>query len=845
MTIITAPEEFFGYQLGSDRKIARWNDIVDYFYCLESESDRIKVINMGETTEGNPFLLTIISSPDNLADLDHFRQVNAQITDPEGLADETVGDLIREGRAVVCQTMSMHATEIGGTQMAPELAHDLLSDSSESTLKILENVIFLMVPCFNPDGQLMVADWYEEHLGTEYEGCRLPQLYHKYAGHDNNRDAFMLNIPESRYVGEILFRQWKPQAYQDHHHMGSYGARFYVAPYCDPIHPYADPLIWREHSWFGAHMAYKLEEGEKKGILNAAQFPGWGHLGFHWITAYHNIAGMLTESASAKLASPLYIHPDQLRGASPKTLPQYEAQTNFPNPWEGGWWRLRDIVEQKKIAAWALLDLCAHHRETVLRNAYNKARRQTERGRESDRYAFVIDARQHDPLTRDKLVTILINQGIQVRMAEKDFEAGGRTYPAGTYVVHVAQPKMGLIRTLLDRTLHPDGYWTRQPDGSPVVFDTASDTVAEYMGVTVTPVDREFEGEFTAVTRVRPAGGETSAGAHGYVLDGRLNDAYAAVNCLLRDGHEVFRAEESLEVQGVTFSAGSFVVSAGDGVDRTLAGIAEDLGVSFHGLSSQPDVDLVPARARRIGMYQRYWGGNADEGWTRYVFDQFGFPYTTLMDKDIRAGSLREAFDVIIIPSDPEYMIVDVDRAGNETAARHLKWLEDTVPPEYRSGMGEEGVKALGAFVQDGGRLVAFDQAWSVAAEACDLRVENAVEGMASREYYTHGSTLHCQVDSSHPLGYGMPEDSLVFNWDSAAFEICETVYAERYEVIARYPTQDLLQSGKLVGEDKIAGRPAMLRVRQGDGDVVLIGFRCQHRAQTHGTYKLLFNCLL
>ncbi len=845
MNLLTSPEEHFGYQLGSDRKIARWDDIVDYFYRLESESNRMKVINMGETTEGNPFLLTIISSPDNLANLDHLRRINARISDPEGLTEEAVQELTREGRAVVCQTMSMHATEIGGTQMAPELAHDLLSDSSEDTLRILENVIFLMVPCFNPDGQLMVADWYEKYLGTEYEGCRLPQLYHKYAGHDNNRDAFMLNIPESQYVGQILFRQWKPQAYQDHHHMGSYGARFYVAPYCDPIHPNADPLIWREHSWLGAYMAYKLEEHGKKGILNAAQFPGWGHLGFHWITAHHNIAGMLTESASAKLASPMYIHPGQLRGASPRTMPDYEAQTNFPNPWEGGWWRLRDIVEQKKISAWALLDLCAHYRETVLYNAYLKARRQTERARESDLYAYVIDDRQHDPLTRDKLVQILLNQGIEVKRSENAFEAGGRVYPGGTYVVLLAQPKMGLIRTLLGRTIYPDSYWTRQPDGSPVVFDTASDTVAEYMGVTVTPVEGEFEGEFAAVPRVRPAGAEVFSSSCGCIFDGRLNDAYAAVNCLLRDDRQVFRTEEPLEVQGVTFPRGSFVVTAGDGMDEVLDGIAADLGVSFYGLPSEPDVAMEAVKSRRIGIYQRYWGGNADEGWTRFVFDEFGFPYTTLMDDDIREGSLSDRFDVIIIPSDPEYMIVDVKRAGNEARARHLKWFAETVPPEYRSGMGEEGVKALGEFVRTGGRLIALDQAWSVAAEACDLRLENAVAGMKPKEYYTHGSTLHCEVDSVHPLGYGMPEDSLVFSWDSAAFEIHEPIHAEKYQVIARYPRENLLQSGRLVGEDKIARRAAMLCVSKDEGDVVLIGFRCQHRAQTHGTYKLLFNCLL
>jgi len=343
----TSPDEFFGFQLGSDRKIARWDRIVEYFNQLQKQSDKIRVVDMGPSTEGNPFLLVIISSAGNLANLERIRQDNLKLSDPCGLSEEEVEGLIADGKAVVCQSMSLHATEIGGTQMAPELAYDLLTKEDEETQRILDNVVFLMVPCFNPDGQIMVTDWYNRWLDTEYEGVYMPWLYHKYVGHDNNRDAFQTNMVESKYMAKTMFRDWIPQAYVDHHHMGSYGARLYVPPYCEPIHPHGDPLIWREHSWYGAHMAYRLEEEGKTGIINGAQFLAWGHLGFHWITIYHNIAGMLTESASAKLATPLYIHASQLKGDRRGTLPEYEAQTNFPHPWPGGWWRLRDIVEQQ------------------------------------------------------------------------------------------------------------------------------------------------------------------------------------------------------------------------------------------------------------------------------------------------------------------------------------------------------------------------------------------------------------------------------------------------------------------------------------------------------------------
>jgi hypothetical protein len=323
---ITSPEQFFGFQLGADRKMARWDRMVEYYYQLAKESDCIQVTDMGQTCEGNPFLLVIISSPENLKNLEHYRQVNLKITDPRGLTEDAIKALVSKGKTVVCQSMSLHASEIGGTQMAPELAYDLLTRDDEDNRRILENVIFLMVPCANPDGEVYVTDWYNKLLGTEYEGAGVPGLYQKYSGHDNNRDAVAQNLPDSRYLGSILFVDWKPQAYQDHHHQGQFGARFYIAPYGDQIRPFADPLTWREDMMFGAHMAYSLEEEGKAGILTGVEYPGWGHFGFHWVSTHHNIAGMLSESASAKLATPLYVHPHQLKGANPKLMPKYPAR---------------------------------------------------------------------------------------------------------------------------------------------------------------------------------------------------------------------------------------------------------------------------------------------------------------------------------------------------------------------------------------------------------------------------------------------------------------------------------------------------------------------------------------
>lgn len=845
MQRITSPQEFFGHQMGADRKIARWDKIVEYFYQLEQQSDRMRVINMGPSTEGHPFLLAIITAPANLARLEHYREINRQITDPRGLTEEQVKLLVKEGKSVIVQSMSLHASEIGGTQMAPELAYDLLSSDDPDNQRILDEVIFLMVPCFNPDGQHMVTDWYNQWLDSEYEGASLPWLYHKYAGHDNNRDAFMLNLVESQYMAKIMFEDWHPQAFQDHHHMGSYGPRLYVSPYSEPIRPDADPLIWRELSWYGAHMAYKLEEAGKTGIANGVQFPGWGHFGFHWMTNHHNIAGMLTESASAKLATPLYIQPSQLTGADKRTLPEYAPQTNFPNPWPGGWWRLRDIVEQQKIAAWALLDLVARHRETVLWNAYQKAKRQTERGLSGKTYAYLIAPEQHDPLTARKLVQVLLRQGVEVQVAKAPFQVEGRTYPAGTYVVFLAQPKMGLLKALLGRTLYPDNMWTRLPDGTPTVFDAATDTVAEYMGVEMLPVEKRFKGEFAVVRELPRFEAAIASGEHGYVFDGRLNDSFRAVNRLQVKQVKVRRVRQALCLGDICLPAGAFYVEPSAG--QHLPDLAAELGVTFHALESPLVADTQELRPLRTGVYQRYYGGNTDEGWTRLTLEKFDFPYTTVMDADIKAGNLFEKYDVLLFPNDWKQLVVDVTKPDkdNPRAAMMLRWFGDTIPPEYKSGIGQEGVNAIKDFVKAGGRLVAMNAACDLAIDILSLKVRNVLAGLDAKSFLTQGSTLRVEVDINHPYGYGMPDHALALHWNSPAFQVTDTFHAENYDIVASYQGEDLLQSGRLVGEEKIAGKAAVIAVRHGQGQVVLLGFPPQHRGQTHGTFKLLFNSIV
>ena len=839
---VTSPEKFFGYQLGSDRKMARWDKIVDYYSVIEKESGgRMKVINMGPTMNNNPFLMVIISSAKNMANLETIKKNNLTIVNPHTTPEKEIKKLVVDGKVVIVQSMSMHATEIGGTQMAPELAYDLLTRKDEEAQRILDNVVFIEVPCFNPDGELMVTDWYNATLGTTYEGVNYPSLYAKYIGHDDNRDAFQTNMRESQYMASILFTDWRPEVYVDHHHMGSYGPRISLPPYAEPGRPYADPLTWREVAWYGAHMAYKESEAGKTGAINNAIYSGWGHFGFHWITPFHNIDGMLTESASAKLATPMYILPEQLQGGA-RNLPKYEEETIFPDPWAGGWWHLRQIVEMQKISAWAAMDVAARNRETVLWNAYQKAMRQTKRGAEGSLSAYVVPTTQHDPITANLMIQKLLVQGIDIQKAEKPFtSADGHTYAAGSYIISLAQPKMGLIRNLLGRTFFPDNDWTHDKEGAPIrPYDLSTDTMDEFMGVRVDAVEGPIKADMTLISEAPLTPGKVTAGASGYVLSTKLDNAFMVVNLLQTKGVVVSRVDKATD----GLNLGDFVV--GKGSESEIKEIAKTTGVDFNPVATLPVIGTHKLKRLRIGLYQRYYGGNVDEGWTRWLLEQFGYNSTNLLDPEIKKGDLNAKYDTIIVPDDSTSMLTGESGPGEGGREAAFRGSPMDYPPQYRSGLGTDGVAALKTFVQNGGTVVTLGMASSFAIDKLGVRARNILEKTTTKQFWCPGSTLKVNFNTANPLAYGMPKDGLaLYLQGDPVFEVLPSQTNEHYSVVVSYKDRELLQSGWLVGEGNITGKAAMLSAEMGKGKVILIGFRTQHRAQTYGTFKLLFNSLL
>jgi hypothetical protein len=552
------------------------------------------------------------------------------------------------------------------------------------------------MPSINPDGTQMIADWYMKYVGTEYEASGLPWLYQKYAGHDNNRDGFALNLPESQHLGKLMYRDWIPQAYVDHHQMGSGNARLYIPPYAEPIRPDADPLVWREMSWWGAHMGNRLEAAGKTGVIGAAIYSGWGHMGFHWITPFHNIAGMLTESASARLATPMFLHPDQLRGgraASRSTSPRPRCRA-CGRAAGGASATSSSSRRSPRGPRWTWRRATAR---PCCGNMYLKASRQTERGangrqglrdsRGAARSAHGQEAGQHaarlrrrgapgeGPVHRGRP---RVRSGL-VRRLDGAAQAGARAVDARAH--------------LLSRQ-HPHARRRGQPD-SPLRH--VHRHVGEFMGVRTEPLGEKVSADLVRLTAPVPLVGTAAASApNGYVLDGRLNDSVRAVNQLLARGIAVSRATRPSDDGSVR--PGDFLVGPGD-----VTAVAKAAGVDFVALKAPLTSGVYQIRKPRIAMFQRYNGGNMDEGWTRLMFEQFDVPYTSLMDEELKKGGLEASYDVIVLPADS---VFGDDRgsapSGPGRAWRRLRWRPDAraarVPQRIRrrGRQGPRGVRAEG-----------------------------------------------------------------------------------------------------------------------------------------------------
>jgi hypothetical protein len=814
---IQTPSEFLGMTVGADRTLADYRQILAYFKALDAASPRVELEMLGKTTLGEDLFLAAISSEKNLANKRRLQEIARKIADPRGLSDAETEALVREGKVFLFITCNIHASEIGASQMAMEWAHALATAEDAETRRRLDEVVLLLLPSINPDGQVMETEWYRKNLGTRYEGGRMPWLYHHYVGHDNNRDWFMLTQKETQAVTRAVYHEWLPQVWLDEHQMGQTGPRISVPPYAEPVDPDIHPLVWRDVNLIGANMAFRLEQKKKSGVIYGYVFDAYWPGGTKNTAWWKNISGLLTEVASARFATPVRIEANELSGGG-KGLVEYGVQTNFPNPWPGGTWRLRDIMDYERVVSDAILETCAERRAAFLSNALARARDAIASFGPTD--AFRIPAAQRDAAGAARLAALLAEHGVELLRA-----ADGDVY------VSLAQPYGRFVSELMTAQRYPE---TKLVPGKDIVrpYDVSSWTLPLMMGV---DVERT-----TLPSRLSPWTPQVASlpslplDAAGVALAPGSPETYRLVNAGVRGGQaRIARAATS--AGGREWPAGTVFL---DPAAAKAAGAKAVAGQSWRVVPALP-AEAEPLRAPRVGVYKP-WLASMDEGWTRFVLEQYGFEPKTLDNKAVRAGALHVSYDVIVLPDVTKEVIATGKPRRDEGAMRYFPEL----PPEYTGGLEKEGAAALKSFVEKGGTLVALSSSAEYVIDELALPVRNALA--RGSDFAVAGSLLRAEVRGDHPVTYGLPREVAVFQDEALAFDTALPGPELERRVLASYPAahQDVLLSGWIRDPEAIARKAAAVALTYGKGKVVLLGFRPQHRAQTPGTFPFLFGAL-
>jgi hypothetical protein len=810
---VPPPESVLGHKPGDDFYLASYDDSLSYFRKLAASSNRIKLISVGKTTRGVDWEVALISSSENLAQLDKYKSIAARLGQARGLTDDEAHALARDGKAIVHIDGGLHSTEVAGGQHSIALAYKLLSAQGDPEVDaILNNVILMLWPSLNPDGQNEVVAWYRKNVGTPYEVSPLPDLYQEYVGHDNNRDGYMNNMLESREVTRTEL-EWNPVIFYCHHQTAPFPARIFIPPFTEPISSNIQPLMMRWLNLLGVGMAAYLDEHGMPGAVHRTGFDNWypGFLDFTGI--FRNTISFFTETALYRYATPHFYTVDEF----PRDRQQLRSEVLYSSPWKGGWWRLGDAVRYMVGGSMAVLDAAAKYHETLLYNRYQAGRDNIQRFRSDPPFAYVIPREQRDPPTAATLIDKLLTNGVEVHQAERPFAAAGSEYK-NAWVVLMDQPYSGLVKELFEPQRYPD--LRESPNGPPIrPYDVAGWTLPMQMGVEVVPVLKPVGVEqrtgLRQISQAAPPAGEVQGTGSVYTVGHQTNAAFKLLN-------EAF----SKGAQASFSKTGEMVFT---GVDRErMTELAHKYSVTVQAAAKAPQ-DAITTKKPRVGLY-RSWTAPIDEGWTRWILEEYGFAPVTLRNGDIQAGHLRDRLDTIIIPDSQPRAIVEGFQSGS-------------VPGEYAGGLGAAGVEALRTFVNGGGTLIAFNNASQMAIDELQLSVTNILSGVTNEQFYCSGSLLRVELrDTAHPALWGIPRDPIVMFERGPAFE---TKSGFRGLVLASYPKErNPLESGYLLHPERIQGKAAAVEVFLGEGRVYLIGFRPQWRGQSHGTYKFVFNAI-
>jgi hypothetical protein len=890
---VTTPEAFFGHQVGADYVLFNYTKFSDFVRKLDAESDRMIVQSIGKTAEGRDQLMAIITSPENHKNLQKYKDIARRLALAEGLSDDQARQLARDGKAVVWIDGGLHATEVLGAAQLTETIYQLVSRTDEETTRFLRDVIILAVHA-NPDGMELVSDWYMRHQDEKQRTTSgIPRLYQKYIGHDNNRDFYMAAQAESINMNRQLYHEWFPQILYNHHQTGPTGTILFAPPFRDPANHFYHPLIITGLDVVGSAMHNRFVAENKPGatMRRGANYSTWWNGGLRTTVYFHNMIGLLTETIGNPTPMQVAFVPDR-----------QIASADLPFPIKPQPWHFRQSVEYSITANWAVLDVASRNREIFLYNIYKMGKDSIDKGsrdnwtiypkriqavkdeigREKanapagatvtggfvsntvpiDQYeklmlrpewrdarAYVLPSDQRDFLTATKFINALIKSGIQVHRATSPLTVGGKSYPAGSYVVKAAQAFRPHILDMFEPQDHPNDF--QYPGGPPIPpYDNAGWTLAYQMGVQFDRVVDDVPGTLQPVgmNLITPPPGRVTeaANAVGYTVSHGVNDAFVAVNRLLKAGEEVFfvrdRTWQSADGTGVMF------ITARPSTLGVLKTAATELGLSFAAVTEKPAGALYRLNTPRIGLWDQY-GGSMPSGWVRFLLEQFEFPFEVVYPQTLDAGNLNAKFDVLLFPDGG---IPERDGGGGGFGGGGAQPTD--VPEEYRARLGrvtlKQTVPQLKQFVEAGGSVVAFGGSavlgHHLGLPVSDHLVESSPTGeerpLPREKYYIPGSILQVAVDNTNPLGFGLPKQVDVMFDNSPVLHLTPDAMLRGVRPVAWFDDKAPLRSGWAWGQHYLEGGLAGVEATLGKGKVLLFGPEITFRYQPHGTFKFLFN---
>ncbi len=870
---VPSPKSHFGFNIGDNYKLTTFTATEAYLKKIATSSNKVKLTTIGKTEEGRNHYMMIVSSPENIKQLQKYKSISQKLARAESLTEADAKQLADEGKAVVWIDGGLHATEVVGIHQWIETMYQLITRQDDETKNILKNTIILFVHA-NPDGQELVSNWYMRNADTlKRSTAALPRLYQKYIGHDNNRDFFMMNMSETKNMSRQQYIEWMPQILYNHHQTGPAGTVVAGPPYRDPFNYVYNPLLITSLDAMGAAMSSRLNAEQKPGytMKGGSVYSTWWNGGLRTTAYYHNIVGILTEIIGNPTPMNIPLVPQRL-------IPN----SGLPYPIAPQKWYFKNSIDYSISLNYAVLNYAARHKDEVLMNIYKMGKTAIDAGNKDnwtlspnkvemlneqlkvekrdlradsvaaqnfakiykapnlrDPRGFVIPANQ--TTSAIAFVNILLQSGIKVHKATNDFVVNGKNYNAGSYVVKTNQAFRAHILDMFDPQDHPNDFL--YPGGPPVrPYDAAGWTPAYTMGVEFDRILDDFNGPFEAIPygQIQKPNGAiivaNQVSSKYYVIKAADNNSFVLINDLMKAGKEVFKNKE-----GFYFSIGS---------DEQLQQSIVKFGLSASSIESIPE-DATKIEKLKIGLWDRY-GGSMPSGWVRWIFEQHHFDFNLIYAKEINAGNLKNKYDVIVFVDGAIPAVVPGPPSPYDEKDPNLA----DIPAEFHAMVGkisaDKSIPAIKAFIEEGGSVVTIGSSANLAYHL-GLPIKNAITEMNNgkervlpgEKFYIPGSILQVAVAPSVKANWGMKNKVDVYFNNSPVFKVQPAAIASgTITPLAWFASDKTLRSGWAFGQAYLQDGVAAFEATIGKGKLFVYGPEITFRGQTHGTYKMLFNQL-